>query len=198
MFKIQEVHSLHMKFPPVTLEVNPGEIIGITGGSGSGKTVFLKALSDMIEHEGKVFLDGIEQAKFSPSNWRKKVTLLPAEVFFFEKMVLDELKKTDDKSFLDMGFKPETIHLKKTSSLSSGEKQRVGFLRVLENKPEVMLLDEPSANLDEKNKASMESIAKKYILENKACIIWVSHDLNQLKRVSSKIYKIENNEFMEI
>jgi ABC-type iron transport system FetAB ATPase subunit len=197
MLKITNLDSEFMRFGPVSFEVGPKEIIGIQGDSGSGKSILLKALADMIVHEGDIYLNNELQEDISPDQWRKNVALLPAEVLFWNRKVGDDLKTTDNDTLSELGFDPSTVMNKNTIDLSSGEKQRIGLLRLLENRPKILLLDEPSANLDEDNKKTMENIILKYIEKEKAGIVWVGHDIKQLERVSLKIFEIKGNTFKE-
>ena len=71
---------------------------------------------------------------------------------------------------------------------SSGEKQRLSILRLLANRPKVLLLDEPTANLDAENTRNVEALLIDYLTENNAVALWVSHDHAQLKRVVSTRY----------
>ena len=64
---------------PVSLEVDTGTCVGLSGPSGAGKTLLLRAIADMEPHEGKVYLDGTEQSSIPAPEWRRLVSLLPAE-----------------------------------------------------------------------------------------------------------------------
>lgn len=197
MLKIDRLNQEFMTFGPVSFNVNKKEIVGIIGESGAGKSILLKSIADMLPHDGKIFLDDIEQQDMKAKDWRKQVALLPAEVVFWNRKIKDDLKTAESSVIKKFGFNPEEILEKNTDDLSSGEKQRIGLLRIFENRPKVLLLDEPSANLDEKNKMILEEIVLDYIEKNNASAVWVAHDPDQLKRVSSKIYQITQNSFRE-
>ena len=74
--------------------------------------------------------------------------------------------------------------------LSSGERQRLALLRVLANRPPVLLLDEPTANLDEATTARVEALLKDYRTLHGAGVLWVSHDPQQLRRVADRHLRI--------
>ncbi|MCB9495043.1 MAG: ATP-binding cassette domain-containing protein [Desulfobacteraceae bacterium] len=198
MLKIENLNQEFMTFGPVSFDVKTKEIVGIIGESGTGKSILLKSIADMLPHDGKIFLDEVEQQDIKAREWRKQVALLPAEVVFWNHKIKDDLKTADHEVIKKFGFNPLEILEKNTDDLSSGEKQRIGLLRIFENRPKVLLLDEPSANLDEKNKMILEEIVLDYIETNNASAVWVAHDPEQLKRVSSKIYQITQNSFREI
>ena len=83
------------------------------------------------------------------------------------------------------------------SRCSSGEKQRLSVLRMLANAPRVLLLDEPTANLDAANAQRVEQMISDYLVEHRAFAIWVSHDVAQLRRVSQRRYRFRRGRLME-
>lgn len=184
MFIVDSVCLPGMK--PISLELGAGECIGISGDSGCGKSRLLRALADMDEHEGRLFLDGVACLDTLAHNWRRQVGLLPAESQWWCDTVAEHFPPQGaDLSLL--GFGEDTMNWE-VSRCSSGEKQRLSLIRLLTNKPRVLLLDEPSANLDPDNTAKLESIVRDYIEQQQACCIWVSHDRQQLSRVADRQY----------
>ncbi len=174
---------------PVNITLRRSECIGITGPSGSGKTLFLRTVADLDDHSGRMFLDGLESLKFQPHVWRRQVCLLPAESMWWFDYVGEHFDNPDKSRLEMLGF-DHTVLKWKVSRLSSGERQRLALLRLLDNNPKVLLLDEPTANLDTKNASKVENILNRYISESKAAIIWAGHDLEQLKRVADRQFII--------
>jgi len=81
---------------------------------------------------------------------------------------------------------------KPVTRLSNGESQRLALLRLLENRPRVLLLDEPTASLDETNARRVEDLVRNYCRAHEAALVWVSHDRFQLQRLGArKIYLCE-------
>lgn len=76
------------------------------------------------------------------------------------------------------------------SRLSSGEKQRLAILRTMVNLPMVLLLDEPTSNLDQKFTIDVEELIKEYISTYNACCLIVSHDDQQLQRIADRSYEV--------
>lgn len=97
----------------------------------------------------------------------------------------------------ELGF---DIHVLKwnINRLSTGERQRLALLRLLVNQPKVLLLDEPTANLDAENIMRVEKIIDDYRVEKKPAIIWVAHDIQQLKRASNYCFILKNNNFRKL
>ncbi len=183
------IHNLHIPdYQAISLDIANGECIGISGASGSGKTRLLRALADMDEHTGDVSVNGVAAASVVASEWRKKVALLPAEsVWWFDR--IGEHFQCYNAYFPALGFSEEVMQWE-SARCSSGEKQRLSIIRALESEPEFLLLDEPTANLDKANTASVEAMIKQYIQENAAAAIWVGHSLPQLDRVADRQFQM--------
>lgn len=189
LLSVNNLHYLHCG--PVDFEIKAAECIGISGASGSGKSRLLRALADLDEHQGEICLDEINQQQIDAHNWRKKVALLSAETYWWFDRVGEHFTDLSDAKLQALGLAPEVASWA-VSRLSSGEKQRLGLLRLLENEPEVLLLDEPTANLDKKNVELFEAFIQEYLANKNACAIWISHDAEQLQRVSKQQYEIKN------
>lgn len=174
------------------LIVAPGTRIGITGPSGSGKSLFLRALADMDPYEGRMRLDGIEAAGMPAPEWRRKVALLPSESAWWYETVGEHFNGRAPFGLEQLGFDRDVLAWQ-VAHLSSGERQRLALLRMLANQPRVLLLDEPTANLDETNTRRAESLIDAYWIRHQPAAVWVSHDLNQLQRCCDPLYTLKQN-----
>ena len=183
-----QVHTLK----PLNLEVN-NEFICLSGASGSGKSLLLRAIADLIEHKGEAYLDEEKCSEISPVQWRKRVGFLPAESAWWLDNVGDHFSK-ENNSYLSQLNLPEACLSWDVSRCSTGEKQRLAIARLLENKPKVLLLDEPTASLDPASVIAVESLIKNYANEFQVPVIWVSHDQQQIKRIANREFKINNND----
>jgi UDP-glucose/iron transport system ATP-binding protein len=172
----------------VSLTIKPRECLGLCGDSGTGKTRLLRAIADMDEHGGQVYVDDTAQSDVSGHEWRRRVSQLPAESLWWYDRVGEHFHARDTELNL-LGF-DEAVLDWQVSRCSSGEKQRLAVLRLLAHCPRVLLLDEPSANLDRKNASRVESLIRDYIDTHNAMAIWVSHDPAQLARVASLSYRM--------
>ncbi len=170
---------------PVSLEVRAGECVCVSGVSGAGKTILLRAIADLDPYEGTVFLDDVSCADIRPVQWRSMVGLLPPESMWWGMRVGDHFPEVNADWLKRMGFTEEVMD-RRVEVLSSGERQRLGLLRLLANQPRVLLLDEPTANLDQANISRMELLVEQYRRERGAAVIWVSHDPGQIQRVADR------------
>lgn len=175
----------------INLELAPGQCAGLTGPSGTGKTLLLRALADLDPHDGQMWLDGVAAEAMPVHHWRRQVGLLPAESAWWHDHVKPHFSDVYEPWLTALGFGPEVLDWQ-ISRLSSGERQRLALFRLLMLKPKVLLLDEPTANLDGENTARAERLLNAYRLEHQAVIVWVGHDLEQLKRNCRPVYAIRN------
>lgn len=186
----------HKVIGPVTLAVEAGDCVCISGSSGSGKSLFLRAIADLDEHSGEVLLSGVPARDIPAHNWRSRVGLLPPESVWWLPRVGDHFHGDLPVSMQNIGLGNEIL-AQHVTRLSSGEKQRLAMMRLLSNEPEVLLLDEPTANLDPDNTRRIEAVIDLYRRERKAAIIWVSHDVAQVRRVADRHYLVKAGELVE-
>ena len=185
-----------LKLEPFSLEIEK-ELVCISGPSGSGKSLLLRAIADLIEHEGEAYLDDKKCSEMSPVLWRKKLGFLPAESAWWKDKVGEHFSesKTSYTSLLNL---PNDCLSWDIARCSTGEKQRMALARLLSQQPKVLLLDEPTASLDPESVLLVESVIKNYMAEFDAAVIWVSHDQMQIQRIADRVFKIENNQFNEV
>jgi len=179
---------------PVDLDVRAGELVFVSGPSGSGKSLLLRAVADLDPHEGEVWLDGEARSSMSPSRWRRRVGLLPAESFWWADSVGEHLPANGEDKGPDgglsgvlgaLGFEPAVLAWA-VSRLSTGERQRLALARMLAQRPQALLLDEATANLDPANRERVESVVQTYRAEHDTAVIWVSHDPEQRERLGGR------------
>ncbi|OOZ37432.1 ABC transporter ATP-binding protein [Solemya velesiana gill symbiont] len=175
----------------IDLTLSPGECVSLTGPSGCGKTRLLRAIADLDPNEGTATLDEIPRSEIPPTDWRSQVGYLPTESHWWASRVGHHFPDGEEKAFTTLGFSMECLEWEVTR-LSSGERQRLALVRLLAHSPRILLLDEPTANLDQENISRVESLISQFIEEQGAAVLWVSHDPAQRKRVAQRHMKIEN------
>jgi ABC-type multidrug transport system ATPase subunit len=178
---------------PVDLTINAGEIVCLSGGSGAGKSLLLRAIADMLPHEGECHLGEVSAISLRASQWRKQVMLLPAEPAWWYDSIQEHFVTRNDVWLSALGFTPATWAWE-VSRCSSGERQRLGLLRCLVNQPACLLLDEPTGNLDAENTERVELLIKEYAAKQQAPIIWVSHSKEQIKRIANRHYRMRDGQ----
>ena len=183
-------------FGPINLSIQPNEQITLMGPSGSGKSRLLKILADIDLHEGDLFFEGINSEQIAPSKWRRQISFIPADSAWWGETVNDHFFAQPENQWWDsFNLSPECLNWQ-IDRLSSGEKQRLALLRACVLKPKILLLDEPTSNLDEDNAQRIESFIKNYCQRYSAAYIWVSHDSEQVRRLNVKNLGIENGQLI--
>ena len=183
--RVENLRTHHLG--PYSLVINPGECVSLSGPSGSGKSLLLRAIADLDCHEGQILLENTFCEDIPAPQWRKKVGLVPVESQWWLDSVGSHFENKDCPYLEPLGFNNEAMGWQ-VSRLSSGEKQRLALARELMNEPNVLLLDEPTASLDKKATRSVEKLVADYQRQTGAAVIWVSHDPEQAARVGSRHY----------
>lgn len=191
-------------FTNLNLSINEGQCIAIQGSSGCGKSTLLHILSTLLKPKsGKVFFKDYDIYKLS-DNERLKIRryffgiIFQAHYLFkgfsaFENIELatvlsgNELNKDILKN---LGI--DELVLKKVGKLSGGQQQRVSIARVLCKNPKIIFADEATGNLDNENATNVINILKNYVRNNKAAMIFVTHD-DKLASLCDKIYRFNKN-----
>jgi len=175
---------------PVTLALEAGESLAISGPSGAGKSLLLRAVVDLDPHTGAVALDGRECQSYPAPEWRKRIGLLAAESQWWLERIGDHMPEVSGERLAQLGL-PEDALTWQVTRCSTGERQRLALLRLLTNQPQVLLLDEPTASLDATSIAQVEALIERYRRERGAAVLWVSHDPQQIERVSTRQLRLE-------
>ncbi|KPK40034.1 MAG: ATP-binding protein [Gammaproteobacteria bacterium SG8_47] len=186
------VHNLG----PIDLELAAHDCVALSGRSGSGKSLLLRAIADLEPHTGEVFLDGVACASVAPWQWRSQVCLLPAESQWWYPSVGEHFRQLDAGWLEQLGFEAEVLDWE-VSRCSTGERQRLALLRLLSRRPLALLLDEPTANLDPESAARVEALIESYRRAEGAPVIWVSHDRAQGQRVATRHYVLSTGQLRE-
>ncbi len=179
------------------LELTAGECVTLTGPSGCGKSLLLRAIADLdAQHQGEAFVDQTPRQSLTGSEWRRRVGLLPAESAWWAERIIDHLPQQDLSLLQSLDLPPESKNWS-VSRLSSGEKQRFGLARLLLNQPQVLLLDEPTANLDQTNRERVEVLIDQWRKKHDSAVIWVTHDPAQQQRVAHRHLQIVQGRLQE-
>jgi len=166
------------------------EITGLNGPSGSGKSLLLRAIADLDPSTGEASLADCSRASMPAHEWRKRVAYLPTESGWWFDTVGEHFLQTDIISLQKLGFEADVLNWK-INRISSGEKQRLALARCLSREPEALLLDEPTATLDESHTHDVEQMVSDYMKQKNVPVFWVSHDPGQLNRLTQCIRNIQ-------
>ncbi|GGE51796.1 ATP-binding protein [Streptosporangium jomthongense] len=174
----------------VSLTVPGGQVVCLSGPSGSGKSRLLRALADLEPHGGRIFLKGTNQLDMPAHQWRGRVVMVPADSqWWFDEVGAHFPDKAGQRLPPALGLPPEVMAWS-VSRLSSGERQRLALWRALSLEPQALLLDEPTANLDGETTKAIEAWLLGEIRQRQLATLWVAHDPAQIQRVASAHYRI--------
>lgn len=186
----------------LSFDVTPGMRLGVVGPSGSGKTLLQRALAglDPLDKGTVMFKDRAISSWHLP-DYRAQVVYLPQTPAFAEGTVEENLRLVFAfNAHLDKSYQPPRIlqyleHLGRNRAflrrsvdvLSGGERQIAAFLRALQLAPSVLLLDEPTANLDAQSTRQIEKLVAAWLEEdNNRAFLWTSHDPAQIQRMTTR------------
>ena len=213
---LSHVYSVGTPFQHAAIEhmnftVNPGELVGIIGHTGSGKSTLMQHLNGLLKPtSGQVLFRGqdIWKDKAFTRSIRFKVGL----VFQYPEYQLFEETVYKDIAFgpTNMGLAKSEIdrrvreaarfvgvpeeHLQKSPfDLSGGQKRRVAIAGVIAMEPEILILDEPTAGLDPEGRESILSNIEAYRREKNATIFMVSHAMEDVARMADRLLVLEHS-----
>jgi len=180
---------------PVNLELKSGEIVCLSGASGSGKSLMLRAIADIIPATGTFSLGEMKSSSVMAPVWRRQVSLLPAESQWWFDTVGEHFNQPDLELMHALSFEKDCLEWE-VSRCSTGEKQRLALLRVLTNKPKCLLLDEPTGSLDPDNTLKVEALLKRLAKQQQIPLLWVSHSHEQIKRVADRHFVMRDGKLV--
>lgn len=196
----------------INLTVKKGEIIGIIGHTGSGKSTLVQHLNGILKPtSGKLVVDGLKAEGKALKELREKVGLIfqyPEHQLFEETVFKDitfglqKMKLSDDEirqrvfhvtDLLDIS--PEILE-KSPFELSGGQKRRVAIAGVLVMEPGVLVLDEPTAGLDPKGSSEVYSLLKRLNEDEQKTIIIISHNMEEIAELCDRVAVMSNGELI--
>jgi ATP-binding cassette subfamily B protein len=192
----------------ICLTVEKGKLVSLVGESGCGKSTLANIILRFYPPEaGKIILNNnIDPDEVDLNNWRTKIGIIPQEIHIFNGTILQnlltELAESKIKemistisgfglgSFID-SFPSGLMTLvgEEGINLSGGQKQLLAFIRVLINKPDILVIDEGTSNMDRGTEGTIMNLITR--LKSEMGILLISHRINMIKNLSDYIYVIE-------
>ena len=167
-------------FHKVSFSLNEGELLAITGNSGIGKSTLLEIIGNLdFNYQGQIKKDVENIAYMFQTSWLLPWLTVEENINLplkLNKKLNKNYKETINNMLIDLGLPPK-VGLMYPSQLSGGMVSRIALARALIIQPKILLLDEPTSSLDYQSAKVILTYLKKYLQENKACAVWVTHDL---------------------
>lgn len=198
----------------VNIEIEKGEIVAVIGHTGSGKSTLMQQLNGLLKpSSGRVLIDGEDirssKSKTLETRFRVGLCFQYPEYQLFENTVYDDIafgpknmglsKAEVDKRVRDaakyVGI-PDSAFGTHPFDLSGGEKRRVAIAGVISMEPEILILDEPTSGLDPKGREQILSLIKNYRERTGKTVIIVSHSMNDIAKIASKVIVMYNSKVL--
>jgi len=215
MLKLENVcrsFSGRMALRNASLSVNKGEILAIIGPSGAGKTTLLRLVNLLIQPtSGLILFNDVNTSGDDKHqrSLRRQMSLVLQYPALFDTTVFNNvalglkirgcpetvIKEKVDNMLAVVGLSGFEKRMVKT--LSGGEAQRIALARALVTEPKLLLLDEPTSNLDPKNVSIIEDIVRAANTKSQVTVVLATHNLNQAKRLAQRVAFILDGEIVE-
>lgn len=207
--QIRKVYGETVALDIEKLHIPKGESFGLVGNNGAGKTTMFRCLLDLIKPDaGKCSLKDIDVSKSEDWKYftgsyldeRFLIDFLTAEEYFHFIGKLHGLSKEEVDEFVDQfeGFFNDEIlgKGKYVRDFSKGNQKKIGIVAALIGSPEILILDEPFANLDPSTQIRLKNLLKKLKEEREVTMIISSHDLSHVAEVSERIVVLEHGKIV--
>ncbi len=206
--KKQYGNTVVLNIPELTIP--DGQSFGMVGNNGAGKTTFFNLILDLIRPtEGYILNGGIKVSE--NENWKFRTSAYLDESFLIGYLLADEYfymlgdlrgwnKKEVDGFLVQFSelFNGEILGNKKyIRDLSKGNQKKVGVVGALIGNPELILLDEPFANLDPTTQMRLKKLLLKIVKDEKKTVLISSHNLNHITDVAERIVVLEKGEVIK-
>ncbi len=196
----------------INITINKGEKVAFVGESGSGKTTLVKLLLNMYAPEnGDIYIDGNNIKDIQIECLREKIAYVSQETFLFSGSILENLAfgldETDMNNVIDaskmaqahdfinnLPLRYETRLEENGSNLSGGQRQRIAIARAMLKKPDILILDEATSNLDALTEKALDKTINEFAKDKTT--IFIAHRLSTIKNCD-KIFVMENGRIIE-
>jgi len=192
----------------ISMDVDEGEIVAVLGPNGSGKTTLLKTIDGILKPvKGSVYIDSKNVLQMGRREAAKLVSFVPQHINMVQGVKVIDFVVTGRKPHIDLAPTTRDIELvlkylryvdaehladRDIMELSGGEFQRILIARALVAEPRIILLDEPTANLDIKYQIAILNLIAKLSKEKKLTVVMSLHDLTQAYRYAEKAIFLNN------
>ena len=192
-------------FENASYEFNSHGVYSVVGSSGSGKTTLLNLISGLdVFDKGSIEINGknLDTLSIEAKSALRKVDFGFGYQFHYllENLTIHEnciaaCHGQDNSHIASILNKLGIDHIKNKfpSKVSGGEKQRASIARALANQPKILILDEPTGNLDQENSLIVQNFLLNYANENKSLVIYATHDIAFAKRADKSLNIVERS-----
>ncbi len=202
-------YNSYLAVNKINFNIEKNKTIGLLGPNGCGKTTTIGMMLGLVSpSEGEIFVEGKNINKLSRDkildrfNFASPYVELPKKLTVKQNLEIygrlygiENLKKRINEISDDLDIKK--FFDKKTGELSSGQKNRVSLAKSLINKPEILLLDEPTASLDPDIGDFIRSYIQDYKSKNSITILLASHNMNEVERLCDSVIMMREGKIID-
>lgn len=197
----------------LNLTINEGEFFVIVGPSGSGKTTTMKMINALVEPtDGNVYFNNRRIKDYDIRRLRHRIGYVLQQIALFPTMTVKQnielipdilgWKKSErnrrSTELLEMvGLSPQKYAHRYPHELSGGEQQRIGILRAIAAKPDVLLMDEPFSALDPISRNALQEMVAEIHQKLGTTVVFVTHDMNEAMRLADRIAVMQNGKLQQ-
>ena len=199
-------------FKNINIKIKKGDIIGIKGESGSGKSTFIDLILGLLEpSSGKISINNLDLIYLKSNYWSKvstvsqqinliqgtlKENLTFGDLSINDQDIYDIIKKVNLSQMLSnfTNGLDEVIY-ENSSNISGGQKQRIAIARALLRKPQLLILDEATSSLDESNEIQFINVIKEIKLKNPSLTVLIVSHTKAILEIADFVYNIEKSNF---
>ena len=206
---LKKLYNKYLAVDNLNFNIEKNKTIGLLGPNGCGKTTTIGMILGLISpSEGEILIDKKNLEKFSRDEILKRFNFASPYVELPKKLTVKQnleiygrlygvidLKKRINEISSDLDIK--NFFERKTGELSSGQKNRVSLAKSLINKPDILLLDEPTASLDPDVGDFIRSYIQDYKVKNNVTILLASHNMSEVERLSDNIIMMRKGKIVD-
>lgn len=200
-------YNSHKILDDLNIVVGDSEVLSLVGPNGSGKTTLIKCIDRILKPRGSILLDGKEMEEMSRQEVARQIGYVPQSssaplaTTVFDTVLMGRRPhigwRVADYDLDKVAEVLELLHLddlgmREFSQLSGGQKQKVLIARALAQEPAILLLDEPTSNLDILHQLEVMETVSHLVKEKKISAVMAIHDLNLASRFSDKLVMLKN------
>ena len=207
--KVSFSYAVKKVLKKISFEANGGDMVAIIGQNGSGKSTLLKCMAGILKvNKGSISLDGRQLSSFLPWQLSKILAYVPQQeertsgLCVFDAVLLGRkpyirvapsLQDMENVARILRRLNLEQMAMQQLPTLSGGQRQRVFIARALAQNPEMLLLDEPIANLDLNHQIRVLSLLQELAKEGKTIVLTL-HDVNLAARFCNRVLMLKEGE----
>ena len=207
--ELTKIYNNYLAVNKINFQIEKNKTIGLLGPNGCGKTTTIGMMLGLVTPtEGKILIENKSIESFKRDEILKRFNFASPYVELPKKLTVKQnlevygrlygIKNLDNRiNEISSDLDIKSFYERKTGELSSGQKNRVSLAKSLINKPEILLLDEPTASLDPDIGDFIRSYIQEYKKNNKITILLASHNMSEVERLCDSVIMMRNGKIID-